>query len=93
MIKNFHCDETKKIWRGEISKKLPSDIQRVARRKLRMINNAKALSDLKIPPSNHLEKLVGDRLGQCSIRINKKWRICFEWQDGIVSNVEIVDYH
>lgn len=56
------------------------------------LNNAKTLNDLKIPPSNHLEKLGGDRLGQYSIRINKKWRVCFEWQVAMVSNVEIVDY-
>ncbi len=58
-----------------------------------MLNNAKTLDDLRIPPNNRLEKLLGNRVGQYSIRINKKWRICFEWQDGIVSNVEIVDYH
>ena len=93
MIKNILCKETKKIWDGEWSSKLPQDIQQVARRKLRMLNNAKVLEDLRIPPNNCLEKLVGNRVGQHSIRINKQWRICFEWQDGIVSNVEIVDYH
>lgn len=93
MIKNILCKETKKIWDGERSPKLPHDIQQIARRKLRMLNNAKTLEDLRIPPSNHLEKLLGDRAGQHSIRINKKWRICFEWQEGIVLNVEIVDHH
>lgn len=93
MIKNILCKETKKIWDGERSPKLPHDIQQIARRKLRMLNNAKSLEDLRIPPSNHLEKLWGDRVGQHSIRVNKQWRICFEWQEGIVLNVEIVDYH
>ena len=91
MIKNILCKETKKIWDGERSSRLPHDIQQIARRKLRMLNNSKILDDLRIPPSNHLEKLSGDRVGQHSIRINMKWRICFEWNDGIVSNVEIVD--
>ncbi|WP_231950714.1 type II toxin-antitoxin system RelE/ParE family toxin [Legionella spiritensis] len=76
-----------------MSRKFPQDIQQRARRKLRMLNNAKALDDLRIPPSNHLEKLVGDRVGQHSIKINDQWRICFVWQDGIVLDVEIVDYH
>lgn len=93
MIKNILCKETKKIWGGERSSKLPQDIQQVARRKLRMLNNANVLEDLRIPPNNRLEKLVGNRAGQYSIRINKQWRICFEWQEGIVFNVEIVDYH
>ncbi|HAT1820775.1 type II toxin-antitoxin system RelE/ParE family toxin [Legionella pneumophila] len=76
-----------------MSRKFPQDIQQRARRKLRMLNNAKVLDDLRIPPSNHLEKLVGDRAGQHSIKINDQWRICFVWQDGIVTEVEIVDYH
>ncbi len=92
-IKNILCKETKKIWDGERSHKLPQDIQQIARRKLRMLNNAKTLDDLRIPPSNRLEKLSGNRMGQYSIRINIQWRICFEWQDGIVLNAEIVDYH
>lgn len=93
MIKNILCRETKKIWSGERSSKLPTQIQQVARRKLRILNNAKTIEDLRIPPSNHLEKLSGNRVGQYSIRVNIQWRICFEWHDGIVSNVEIVDYH
>lgn len=93
MIKKILCKETKKIWEGKQSHKLPPDIQQTARRKLRMLNNANTLDDLRIPPNNRLEKLIGNRLGQYSIRINIQWRICFEWQDGIVSNVEIVDYH
>ena len=93
MIKNILCKETKKIWDCFRSSKLPQDIQQTARRKLRMLNNAKTIEDLRIPPVNHLEKLFGDREGQYSIRINKQWRICFEWQNDIASNVEIVDYH
>ncbi|WBV71442.1 type II toxin-antitoxin system RelE/ParE family toxin [Legionella pneumophila] len=93
MISDFSCKETKKIYDGTVSRKFPQDIQQRARRKLRMLNNAKVLDDLRIPPSNHLEKLVGDRAGQHSIKINNQWRICFVWQDGIVTEVEIVDYH
>lgn len=93
MIKQFNCKETEKVWDGVYSKKLPSDIQQRARRKLRMLNAANHINDLKIPPSNNLEKLSGDRRSQYSIRINKQWRICFEWQDGAALNVEIVDYH
>ena len=72
---------------------MPHDIQQVALRKLRMLNRAVTLNDLRIPPANRLEKLKGDREGQHSIRINERWRICFEWQKGDVFNVEIVDYH
>ena len=93
MIKNIPCKETKKIWEGKWSHKLPQDIQQTARRKLRMLNNAKTLDDLRIPPNNRLEKLTGNRDGQYSIRINIQWRICFQWHEGIVSNVEIIDYH
>jgi proteic killer suppression protein len=93
MIKDILCRETEKIWQGLISLKLPREIQQVARRKLRMLNNARVLDDLRIPPANRLEKLSGDRSGQYSIRINQQWRICFSWEDGTVTNVEIVDYH
>lgn len=93
MIKNFRCKETEKIWNGVASLKLPHDIQQTARRKLRMVNNAKVLEDLRIPPNNQLEPLLGNRKGQHSIRINDQWRICFVWLDGIVEKVEIVDYH
>jgi len=72
---------------------LPSDIQQVALRKLRMLHRAETLQDLRIPPANRLERLVGDREGQYSIRVNDRWRICFAWQDGEASDVEIVDYH
>jgi proteic killer suppression protein len=92
MIIDFKCSETEKIWRGEVSRKLPQNIQNVARRKLRMLNNAIDLNDLRVPPANRLEALKGDRTGQHSIRINQQWRICFIWNDGAF-NVEIVDYH
>ncbi len=72
---------------------MPSDIQQVALRKLRMLNRAETLQDLRVPPANRLERLVGNRNGQYSIRINDQWRICFEWQEGDALNVEIVDYH
>ncbi len=85
--------ETEVIWQGTVSRKLPGDIQQVARRKLRMLNNAKVLEDLRIPPNNRLEALKGTRKGQHSIRINKQWCICFVWVDGIATRVEIVDYH
>ena len=84
MITQFICRETQKVWQGELSLKLPRDIQQIARRKLRMLNNAKQLNDLRIPPSNHLEALKGDRRGEYSIRINKQWRICFKWLEGNV---------
>ncbi len=93
MIRNFKCKETELIWEGTISRKLLQAIQQVARRKLRMLNNAGSLEDLRIPPNNRLETLQGDRKGQHSIRINRQWRICFVWKDGIPENIEIVDYH
>ena len=93
MIRNFKDKETQKIFERKRSRKLPSDIQQVALRKLRMLNRAETLQDLRVPPANRLERLVGNRDGQYSIRINDQWRICFEWQDGDSLNVEIVDYH
>jgi proteic killer suppression protein len=93
LIKSFKNKETEKIYNREISVKLPRDIQQVALRKLRMINNAKNLNDLRIPPANRLEKLRGDREGQHSIRINDQWRICFRWQEGDAYDLEITDYH
>ena len=93
MIKNFTCKETERIFNREYSKKLPSDIQKIAFRKLRMLNRSINLQDLKIPPANRLEKLSGAREGQYSIRINDQWRICFEWRDGNAHDLEIVDYH
>ena len=93
VIKSFKDRETEKIYSREVSHKLPRDIQQVALRKLRMINNAKNLNDLRIPPSNRLEKLRGSLEGQHSIRINDQWRICFTWQGGDAFEVEITDYH
>jgi len=93
MITSFKCSETEKIFHGRFSKKLPQDIQRLAERKLIMLHFAKALTDLRIPPANRLEALSGDRNGQHAIRINRQWRICFEWHEDGVQNVEIVDYH
>ncbi len=93
MIKSFKDSETEKIYNLTRSRKLPSDIQQIALRKLRMLNNAKTINDLRIPPANRLEKLVGSRAGQHSIRINDQWRICFDWRDDNAYNVEIVDYH
>jgi len=93
MIRTFKDAETEKIYQRERSRKLPSDIQQVALRKLRMINNAINLNDLRVPPANRLEKLSGDRVGQHSIRINDQWRICFEWRGSDALNVGITDYH
>jgi len=93
VIRTFIDKEAEKIWSGEISRRLPPDIQTVARRKLRMLNNAFAIDDLQAPPSNRLEALKGNRKGQHSIRINGQWRICFRWRDGDAHDVEIVDYH
>ena len=93
MIKSFASKETEKIFNREFSRKIPQGIHQVARRKLEILDAAEALHDLRIPSSNHLEKLSGDRRGQYSIRINIQWRICFEWQDGNAYKVEIADYH
>jgi len=93
MIIDFKCSETEKIFTGSSSRKFPVDIQSVARRKLRILNNAIQLQDLRIPPANRLERLTGNRKGQHSIRINKQWRICFIWHNGQARQVEIVDYH
>ncbi len=93
MIRNFKDKETQKVFERQRSRKLPSDIQQVALRKLRLINRAETLQDLRVPPANRLERLVGNREGQYSIRVNDQWRICFEWQDGDALDVEIVDYH
>ena len=93
MIESFASDETQKIFLGQISRKLPKDIQRTARRKLIYLDDAEDLQDLLAPPGNRLEKLKSDRAGQHSIRINDQWRICFTWSDNKAKNVEIVDYH
>ncbi len=93
VIQDFNCPETERIWQGQSSRRFPPDIQDTARRKLRMLNNARNLTDLRIPPANRLEALKGRRAGQHSIRINDQWRICFRWRDGHACYVEIVDYH
>ena len=93
MIKSFKCAETEKIFNRAFSRKLPNDIQRIALRKLRILNRSIDLTDLRLPPANHLEALHGNRKGQHSIRINKQWRICFVWRGGDAFDVEIVDYH
>lgn len=93
MIRSFTDKEAGKIWAGTRSRRLPADIQSVARRKLRMLHNAQTLDDLRIPPANRLEALKAKRKGQYSIRINDQWRICFRWTHGDAHDVEIVDYH
>ncbi|MDB5557181.1 MAG: type toxin-antitoxin system RelE/ParE family toxin [Enterovirga sp.] len=92
MIVSFR-GAAEEIWAGRRSRRLPPDIQDAALRKLRLINNAERLEDLRVPPGNRLEALRGDRSGQHSIRINDEWRICFAWKEGHAHDVEIVDYH
>lgn len=93
MIHTFACKNTAKLWEGKRVRAIPLDIQQRALIKLRLLDAAKSVQDLKIPPSNFLEDLKGDRKGQKSIRINKQWRICFVWQDNEAYDVAIVDYH
>ncbi|MHB8881176.1 MAG: type II toxin-antitoxin system RelE/ParE family toxin [Thermodesulfovibrionales bacterium] len=93
MIKSFRSKETEKLFQGRFSSKLPQAIQRSAAIKLEVLNAATALETLRVPPSNYLEELQGDRKGQHSIRINKQWRICFTWKGNDAFDVEIVDYH
>lgn len=93
MIVSFRCKETERIWQGQSSRKFPGDIQDRALRKLRQLDAARTLEDLRNPPGNRLEALKGNRAGQMSIRINDQWRICFSWQECDGHNVEIVDYH
>jgi len=93
MIKSFRDKETKKVFPRQFSRRLPPDLQRVAQRKLAMLDAAERLDDLRVPPGNRLEKLLGDRAGQYSIRISDRWRVCFEWVEGDAYEVEIVDYH
>ena len=92
-IRGFADSETERIWSGERSRKLPHDIQDRALVRLRMLNQAETLDDLRNPPSNRLHALRDDRAGQHSISINKQWRICFVWRDGGADDVEITDYH
>jgi proteic killer suppression protein len=93
MISSFASKETKKIWEGERIKRFPTELQEMARRKLRMLNNSQNLTDLQVPPSNRLEKLKGNLKDYYSIRINNQWRIVFKWASGNASDVEILDYH
>lgn len=93
MIISFGSKETEMIWNGIRVKKMPVEIQNVGRRKLRMINNSKDIIDLRVPPSNRLEKLYGNLKDFYSIRINKQWRIIFKWNNENASEVEIIDYH
>ncbi len=93
MITSFGSKDTEKIWRGDRVPKLPEEIQKIGRRKLRMLNNSQNMADLRIPPSNRLEKLGGNLKEYYSIRINDQWRIIFQWKNGQASEVEIIDYH
>ncbi len=93
MIKGFSDKEAEKIFQRHLSKKLPFNIQRTAKKKLNMLDAALSLNALKVPPGNHLEVLKNERAGQHSIRINDQWRICFRWHDGNAYEVEITDYH
>ena len=93
MIRSFVCKNTEKIWNGQKAKGFPADIQERALIKLRLIDAAASIDDLKNPPGNKLEDLKGDRKGQKSIRINNQWRVCFVWKNNEAHNVEIVDYH
>ena len=93
MIKSFSDKETRKVWNNEFSKKLPHNIQRTALIKLRYLEAAESINDLRTPPGNHLETLKGNRKGQYSIRINNQWRICFKWTNEHAEDVSILDYH
>jgi proteic killer suppression protein len=93
MIAGFRDRETLRIWKGRRSQRLPANIQEKALIKLRLLNRAKRLDDLRAPPGNRLEALRGARAGQHSIRINDQWRVCFRWSEGLVHDVEIIDYH
>jgi proteic killer suppression protein len=93
MIRSFRDRETARVWSGRRSRRLPGEIQETALRKLRLVNAASRLEDLRVPPGNRLEALSGERRGNHSIRINQQWRICFRWKDGEAEDVEICDYH
>ncbi len=93
MIKSFKCEETEKIFNRQFSKKLPHSIQKIAIRKLWMVDAAFSINDLRIPPSNHLELLYPKTQNRYSIRVNKQWRLCFRWSNGSAFNLEIIDYH
>ena len=93
MIESFKDPDAKRLFHLDPVRRLGQDVQRIALRKLRMLDAASNLEDLRVPPSNRLEKLKGDRAGQYSIRVDRKWRICFRWVSGSAYDVEIVDYH
>ena len=93
VIRGYRDTDTQAVAERRRVRRFPEELQRRAQRKLMMINNAADLSDLRVPPGNHLEALSGDRHGQHSIRINDQWRICFAWDDGDAYEVEIIDYH
>jgi len=93
MIISFGSKDTEKIWEGKIIKRIPIEIQQIGRRKLRMLNNSQTILDLRIPPSNRLEKLSGKLSDFHSIRINDQWRIIFKWENNHTLEVEIIDYH
>lgn len=93
MIRSFRCAETERLFRREPPRRIPPELHRRALRKLLILDAAESLDDLKLPPSNRLEKLSGDRAGEYSIRINERWRVCFRWREGHADQVEIVDYH
>ena len=93
MIKSFASRETERIFQRHLSRRLPQDIQRTARRKLEILDAAEGLQDFRSPPGNRLEELSRDRKGHHSIRINDQWRICFTWWDGDAYDVEVADYH
>lgn len=93
MIKSFRDAETERLWKEEPARRIPADLRRPALKKLQMLNAAGALDDLALPPGNRLERLRGDRKDQYSIRINDRYRVCFEWREGNAHQVEITDYH
>lgn len=93
MIRSFGDRDTEQLFERKRTRRFGSDVERIARRKLLMIDAAEKLSDLRVPPGNRLERLRGDRRGQHSIRVNVQWRVCFRWRSGDAFDVEIVDYH
>ncbi len=93
MIRSFGSKDTERIWHEQYIKRVDRAVQRATLRKLELIHAAKVIEDLRVPPGNRLERLVGDRRGQHSIRVNDQWRICFVWREGSAENVELVDYH
>lgn len=93
MIKSFADKATAAVFSGQLVRRLPHDIQVIARRKIKLIDATSRIEELRVPPGNRLELLSGNRAGQWSIRINDQWRICFKWERGHAEDVEITDYH